>query len=186
MLIFSDIDMNSNDVLQNFGIDVAFGMAFFFGLLIFTEFSTSAVNERDIVLFRRGSKPTALASSGLSDEEALKLEKMDTVEETYKTMEPEKQAARAIGPDVFSWQHISYAVPISGQEERKLLSDISGYVAPGKLTALMGESGAGKTTLLNVLAQRISIGVVSGDKFVNGQVIPRDFQSQTYVPHPTV
>jgi len=71
-------------------------------------------------------------------------------------------------------------VPISGLEARKLLSDISGYVAPGKLTALMGESGAGKTTLLNVLAQRVDVGVVSGDKFVNGQSLPKDFQSQAY------
>ena len=83
--------------------------------------------------------------------------------------------------DIFSWQHVDYTVPIAGHEDRKLLSDVSGYVAPGKLTALMGESGAGKTTLLNVLAQRVSVGVVSGDRFVNGQALPRDFQSQTCV-----
>jgi hypothetical protein len=69
--------------------------------------------------------------------------------------------------DIFSWQHIDYTIPIVGQEDQRLLSDISGYVAPGKLTALMGESGAGKTTLLNVLAQRISIGIMTGDRFVN-------------------
>ena len=70
-------------------------------------------------------------------------------------------------------------MPIPGNEVRKLLSDVSGYVAPGKLTALMGESGAGKTTLLNVLAQRVDVGVVTGDKFVNGQALPADFQSQS-------
>lgn len=37
----------------------------------------------------------------------------------------------------------------------------------------------GKTTLLNVLAQRTNVGVVAGDRFVNGQVLPIDFQSQT-------
>jgi ABC-type multidrug transport system ATPase subunit len=31
-----------------------------------------------------------------------------------------------------------------GGERRLLLNDILGFVAPGKLTALMGESGAGK------------------------------------------
>ncbi len=49
-----------------------------------------------------------------------------------------------------------------------MLSDVSGYVALGKLTALMGESGAGKTTLLNVLAKRVYSGVVMGDMLVNG------------------
>jgi ATP-binding cassette subfamily G (WHITE) protein 2 (SNQ2) len=47
----------------------------------------------------------------------------------------------------------------------------------------MGESGAGKTTLLNVLSQRTDIGVVAGDSFVNGQGLPKDFQSQTCVPY---
>lgn len=83
--------------------------------------------------------------------------------------------------DIFSWQHVNYLVSIPGENDRKLLSDVSGYVAPGKLTALMGESGAGKTTLLNVLAQRTSAGVVTGDMFVNGQALPADFQSQTCV-----
>ncbi|KAI9434930.1 hypothetical protein H4582DRAFT_1795813, partial [Lactarius indigo] len=63
-------------------------------------------------------------------------------------------------------------------ETHHLLEDISGYVAPGKLTALMRESGAGKvsglqiwkrksalmfylqTMLLNVLAERQAAGYV--------------------------
>jgi ATP-binding cassette subfamily G (WHITE) protein 2 (SNQ2) len=42
-----------------------------------------------------------------------------------------------------------------------------------------GESGAGKTTLLNVLAERTTTGVVTGNIFVNGHAPPRDFRSQT-------
>ena len=101
--------------------------------------------------------------------------------------------------DTFSWEGLTYTVPTGGGEERRLLNDVSGYVVPGKLTALMGESGAGKvssplflnhgqirlnplekqTTLLNVLAHRTSVGVVTGDRFVNGQALPADFQAQT-------
>lgn len=33
--------------------------------------------------------------------------------------------------------------------------------------------------MLNVLAERQSTGVVTGDRFVNGQALPPDFQAQT-------
>jgi ATP-binding cassette, subfamily G (WHITE), member 2, SNQ2 len=46
--------------------------------------------------------------------------------------------------DVFTWRDVQYDVSIEKGETRRLLDDISGFVAPGKLTALMGESGAGK------------------------------------------
>ncbi|KAG2062978.1 P-loop containing nucleoside triphosphate hydrolase protein, partial [Suillus decipiens] len=80
--------------------------------------------------------------------------------------------------DTFTWHHVQYVIPISGGSERRLLDDVSGYVAPGKLTALMGESGAGKTTL-NVLAQCVDVGIISGDRFINRQPLPSDFQAQT-------
>lgn len=52
--------------------------------------------------------------------------------------------------DVFSWKDLNYTVPVPGGH-RKLLDDVSGYVAPGKLTALMGESGAGKVHIFTFL-----------------------------------
>ena len=81
--------------------------------------------------------------------------------------------------DVFTWKHIQCDVPVGGGSTRRLLDDVTVYVAPGKLTALMGKSGAGKTTLLNVLAQRQTSGVVRGDRLVNGHSLPPDFQAQT-------
>jgi hypothetical protein len=41
-----------------------------------------------------------------------------------------------------------------------------------------------QTTLLNVLAERTNMGVVTGDRFVNGQQLPPDFQGQTCVCYP--
>jgi ABC-type molybdenum transport system ATPase subunit/photorepair protein PhrA len=53
----------------------------------------------------------------------------------------------------FTWEDLSYSVSVPGGQ-KKLLTNIYGYVKPGTLTALMGSSGAGKTTLLDVLANR--------------------------------
>ncbi|KAJ3558376.1 hypothetical protein NP233_g11520 [Leucocoprinus birnbaumii] len=160
---------------MNFGIVIAFGVGFFAALLIFTELNTSASHENSVVLFRRGFKQ--LARSKEQDEESgvVNEVKFDSDKQT------EKAALVSSNPmtDIFSWQHLHYTVPIKGEDDRTLLNDVSGYVAPGKLTALMGESGAGKTTLLNVLAQRTTSGVVSGDRFVNGHALPNDFQAQT-------
>lgn len=47
--------------------------------------------------------------------------------------------------DIFTWRNLEYEVSVD-KETRRLLDDISGFVVPGKLTALMGESGAGRRT----------------------------------------
>ncbi|GME98306.1 unnamed protein product [Ambrosiozyma monospora] len=43
----------------------------------------------------------------------------------------------------------------------------------------MGASGAGKTTLLDVLANRVTMGIVSGQMFVNGNLRDNSFQRST-------
>jgi ABC-type cobalamin/Fe3+-siderophores transport system ATPase subunit len=43
----------------------------------------------------------------------------------------------------------------------------------------MGVSGAGKTTLLDLLATRITMGVVAGEKLVDGRPCDRSFQRKT-------
>lgn len=48
--------------------------------------------------------------------------------------------------DVFSFSHVSYTIETPDGQHKRLLDDVSGYVPPGKLTALMGESGAGKVS----------------------------------------
>ena len=80
--------------------------------------------------------------------------------------------------DIFTWQKVNYVVPYEGAD-RKLLDDVQGYVLPGTLTALMGESGAGKTTLLNVLSRRTDVGVVTGDMLINGNPMGTSFERRT-------
>ena len=70
---------------------------------------------------------------------------------------------------VFTWENVEYSVPYQGST-RKLLNNVSGYVKPGVMIALMGASGAGKTTLLNTLSQRQTTGVIGGEMLVDGRL----------------
>ncbi|KAF9930336.1 hypothetical protein FBU30_000609 [Linnemannia zychae] len=97
---------------------------------------------------------------------------------------------------VFSWEDVDYVVPYKADPsgKKQLLNKVSGIVKPGTMTALMGSSGAGKTTLLDVLAQRKSMGVITGQIEVDGKPLRRDFQRTTgyceqldvHVPQSTV
>ncbi|KAK6273088.1 hypothetical protein POUND7_010171 [Theobroma cacao] len=79
-------------------------------------------------------------------------------------------------PSTLTFQNVQYYVdtPLEmrkrgySQKTLQLLSDITGVVRPGVLTALMGPSGAGKTTLLDVLAGRKTIGCIEGEIRVGG------------------
>jgi ATP-binding cassette subfamily G (WHITE) protein 2 (SNQ2) len=130
--------------LQNFGIIVAFGMAFVAALLAFSEYNTATASDNFVVLFKRGTKSPILeeAAASVDEEKSLSSTQQSSSGEDPKEMEKALADTPAM-TDVFSWQHVQYTVNVSGGD-RVLLDDVSGYVAPGKLTALMGESGAGK------------------------------------------
>ncbi|KAI1757888.1 putative ABC multidrug transporter [Xylaria castorea] len=79
---------------------------------------------------------------------------------------------------VFTFRDINYFVHAGGSE-KQLLRNVSGFVTPGKLVALMGSSGAGKTTLMDVLAQRKDKGTVEGSILINGAPQGISFQRET-------
>ncbi|KAH8997919.1 pleiotropic drug resistance ABC transporter [Lactarius akahatsu] len=174
-------DYSYSHLWRNYGILVGFGIAFVAALLFFTEYNTRLSGETNVILFKRGAKAPVLRGSqekaGAVDEEKGAPELRDVIEETRG--ESGTDVAVPMMSDVFTWRHLEYDVHLGKGETRRLLEDVSGYVAPGKLTALMGESGAGKTTLLNVLAERQAAGVVGGERLVNGFPLPSDFQAQT-------
>lgn len=169
--------------------------------------NTGVSAENAVMLFKRGSKAAVIkdaeAAVGDDEEKEQVIAGRHIAEDATGDTDSNETAKTALlsqpkMQNVFSWQHLQYLVVANG-ENRRLLDDVSGYVAPGKLTALMGESGAGKvsyfpvnaifvlsdagffqkTTLLNVLAERADGGQVHGERYFNGQALPPDFQAQT-------
>lgn len=142
--------LTSTNNSQNYGIVVAFGILFLAALLFFTEYNTSfSINTSRVLFKRRSNKPLRTATNA-GDMEKGSSETVAQLPEPTKTEKKDAVAQESIAlqpsqTDIFSWQHIQYTVP-TANGPRRLLDDISGYVMPGKLTALMGESGAGKAS----------------------------------------
>ncbi|KAL1305766.1 hypothetical protein AAFC00_003937 [Neodothiora populina] len=161
-------------VWRNFGI--LMGCLFGFMAIYFfaTEINSSTASTAEVLVFRRGHVPAHLIEShGDDDHEQTKMQVSSQDDEGSDHVD-------AIPPqqDIFTWQNVVYDIEIKS-EQRRLLNHVSGWVKPGTLTALMGVSGAGKTTLLDVLAQRTTMGVITGDMFVNGKPFDASFQRKT-------
>lgn len=80
-----------------------------------------------------------------------------------------------VAPVELTWNEVGVTMSMGRKKPQKvLLKDVSGFVKPGEMLALMGPSGAGKTTMLNVLAQRApGSQKVSGEVRVNGSRVER-------------
>ncbi|THH03170.1 hypothetical protein EW145_g6471 [Phellinidium pouzarii] len=155
-------DYSYDNLWINFAFILAFGLLFLACLLVFTEWRTSTKKAAS-VLFSRGFQ-MYVTDSGCHRRETPSVHVHDKAQKEIPLT------------NVFAWRNLQYEAP--GNTGHKLLDDISGYVAPGKLTALMGECGAGKTMLLNVLAGRHEGGTVTGEVSFNGRPLPPDFYSQ--------
>jgi hypothetical protein len=58
---------------------------------------------------------------------------------THNDVDTEKAFKDHAAVNIFSFQHLNYDISLGHGQNRRLLDDVSGYVQPGKLTALMGE-----------------------------------------------
>ncbi|KAI1457448.1 ABC-2 type transporter-domain-containing protein [Annulohypoxylon moriforme] len=165
-------------VWRNFGILIAFLVFFMFTYVMATEVNSSSGSTAIVLVFRRGrrfgSQPEQKREQEILDvqssADSLITDMAVPSEHKIMGMEPQR--------DIFTWRDIVYDIEIKGNT-RRLLDNVAGWAKPGTLTALMGVSGAGKTTLLDVLAQRTTMGVITGDMLVNGRPLTRSFQRNT-------
>ena len=161
-------------------------MAFFITYLIATELNSSSTSAAEFLVFRRGHAPKKLldAQKAMEKDDAESADNssmhpiQSNLDEEQARKQNEKVQKLARQTDIFSWKDVQYTVPVKGGT-RLLLDNVSGWVKPGTLTALMGASGAGKTTLLNVLAERVDMGVITGDMLVSGKARDASFQRKT-------
>ncbi|KAF2137150.1 uncharacterized protein K452DRAFT_236344 [Aplosporella prunicola CBS 121167] len=142
------------------------GYAFFFLLvyLLSTEFVRAKKPKGEILVFQRGHAPHPVS---------------DDIE-ISALRSPQKRrdsATASVIPQTptFHWQDLCYNIKTKNGQ-RRVLDDVDGWVKAGSLTAIMGVSEAAKTALLDFLADRVTIGVVSGEVMMDGLPRNKNFQ----------
>ncbi|KZV91188.1 hypothetical protein EXIGLDRAFT_676351 [Exidia glandulosa HHB12029] len=157
---------------RNYGILVAF-IIFFLGTYLFaTEIVTAKKSKGEVLVFPRGHLPKSAKRDEEEAGDAAAADAGGSVN-TAETLGGIQRQTRT-----FHWSDVCYDITIKG-EPRRILDHVDGWVKPGTLTALMGVSGAGKTTLLDVLATRVTMGVITGEMLVNGRPRDQSFQRKT-------
>ncbi|KAL8693936.1 MAG: hypothetical protein Q9218_001350 [Villophora microphyllina] len=162
---------------RNLGILIAITIGFLFIYLTFAEFISGAKSKGEVLLFPRRLVPHLKKRTDEEEDGNDRLTAQDAAAEKVLSagdVPPSIQQQTAI----FHWEAVHYDIKVKGGT-RTLLEDCDGWVMPGKLTALMGASGAGKTTLLDVLASRVTMGVVTGQMLVDGRQRDSGFQRKT-------
>jgi ABC-type multidrug transport system ATPase subunit len=159
-------------VWRNFGILIGFLIFFMVTYFAAVEINSSTSSSAERLVFQRGHVPAYMQPEGKNSDEEAGAAKQGEDEGAGDVSAIEEQKG------VFTWRDVVYDIEIKG-EPRRLLDHVSGFVKPGTMTALMGVSGAGKTTLLDALAQRTTMGVITGDMLVNGKPLDAAFQRST-------
>ncbi|KAF2826817.1 hypothetical protein CC86DRAFT_322519 [Ophiobolus disseminans] len=160
----------SKDLWRNWGIMIVLIVGFLLANAFLGEFVKWGAGGRTVTFFIKEDKELTELNAKLRE----KRDRRNLREETSEDSSDLNITSKA----VLTWEDLCYDVPVPSGELR-LLKNIYGYVKPGQLTALMGASGAGKTTLLDVLANRKNIGVISGDRLVDGKTPGIAFQRGT-------
>ncbi|KAF4595459.1 ABC transporter ABCl1 [Ophiocordyceps camponoti-floridani] len=167
---------------RNFGIVIAFTVLFLFFYMVAAELVSEKKSKGEVLVYRRGHKPAAVrhAERRRDDAEAAMANIGPIVTAQRSRTEAKEGGSGTLQKQtsVFQWHDVCYDVKVKG-DLRRILDNVDGWVKPGTLTALMGVSGAGKTTLLDCLADRTSMGVITGEMLVDGRPRDMSFQRKT-------
>ncbi|KAI9147172.1 ZEB2-regulated ABC transporter [Paramyrothecium foliicola] len=158
---------------RNIGILIAFAIGLHIIYFLATEYISAKKSKGEVLVFRKGHLPAV--TEGKDDIEASVSGPIKILEKNPGSSE---DALIQKSTSVFHWNDVCYDIKIKG-EPRRILDHVDGWVKPGTLTALMGVSGAGKTTLLDCLADRVSMGVITGEMLVDGKLRDDSFQRKT-------
>ncbi|KAK0628794.1 ABC-2 type transporter-domain-containing protein [Bombardia bombarda] len=176
--IMSSFTYNVANKWRDFGIIIAFTV-FLLACYMFAAENVSAKKSKgEVLVFRRGHKPASFKENKGDAESGGR-----AIVGPAAKVEADGNASDGSGmlqrqTSVFHWNNVNYEVKIKS-EVRQILDNVDGWVKPGTLTALMGVSGAGKTTLLDCLADRTSMGVITGEMLVDGHPRDTSFQRKT-------
>lgn len=175
--IYTNYEYSYSHVWRNFGILLGFLFFFLATYFVTVELNSATSSTAEALVFRRGHVPSYLLKG---ETHPVQNDEAPATPDETATHGDNGTEVKAFAPhkDIFTWRDVVYDIEIKG-EPRRLLDHVSGWVRPGTLTALMGVSGAGKTTLLDALAQRTTMGVITGDMLVNGKPLDPSFQRNT-------
>ncbi|KAL2833191.1 ABC-2 type transporter-domain-containing protein [Aspergillus pseudoustus] len=168
---------------RDVGILFAF-LAFFFAMyIVAAEYAKPPKSKGEVLVFKADDNKQRHGPPGTGKDD-LELQPRqwvdalrgaDSDDSSSDAPDHALQMKNSATADVLHWEDLAYTINIKG-EERCILDNVDGWVKPGASTALMGVSGAGKTTLLDVLANRVTMGVVSGSTLINGAATDASFQ----------
>ncbi|KAI1111027.1 ATP-binding cassette transporter [Nemania sp. NC0429] len=169
-----------SNLWRDVGVNIAFWAAFSILVAVGMERFKTPAGRMSTIFYstRTAENRVHVASASNSDVERSAVPDSDTSSATVQAPQPVAADAIQSSRRRFAWKNISLDIEVGG-EHRRLLDNVSGWLEPGTMTALMGVSGAGKTTLLDTLAQRTSIGVVSGGLYLEKQPLPRSMSRRS-------
>ncbi|KAI2828074.1 hypothetical protein CBS133816_5818 [Aspergillus niger] len=163
-------------VWRNFGILIVFLVGWMGLYFVATQFISHPTIHSGSLSLLQGSKSACVRHEEhhKEDEEAGKgsvTRGQDTAGNVglnhFSFIEPQRNS--------LSWHDVIYETNTSSGNHR-VLDKVTGWAKPGTITALMSLNSTQKTELLRVLAQRTTIGAVSGDILFSNCLLSPSFQ----------